>query len=56
MVSITSYGPDGMNGVPQGQTRVTVSVDVVTTNLKATRLALLAEASNWEAEDAGEAA
>lgn len=54
MVSVTSSKSDGMNGVPEGQTRVTVSVDVVTTQLKATRNALMAEASNWEAEEAGE--
>lgn len=54
MVSVTSTKSDGMNGIPEGQTRVTVSVDVVTTQLKATRNALMATASEYEAEEAGE--
>ena len=43
-----------MNGVPEGQTRVTVSVDVLTSDLKRTRNGLMAAASEYEAEEAEE--
>ena len=53
MVSVTSTKADGMNGVPEGQSRLTVSVDVATTSLKAARNALMAAAGEWEAEETG---